>query len=185
MGKRINLVGRRFGHRVVLRREENNKSGQHRWLCRCDCGQQKVVLGHFLLNGIHQSCIQCSMDDRVEDLTGKVFGKWTVIARTEDRGKRATYLCRCECGTEKKVTANLLRSGGSKQCRSCASRSRARDLTGQKFGLWTVIRQAEGRDSSGRVIWLCRCECGTEGVIATGILTTGASKGCRNKCGRE
>lgn len=45
------------------------------------------------------------------DLTGKRFGRWAVIRRGEDRfstnGKRmTTWHCKCDCGTERDVTAN-------------------------------------------------------------------------------
>lgn len=34
------------------------------------------------------------------------------------------------------------------------------DLTGQKFGLITVIEETDKRSPSGDVIWLCKCDCG-------------------------
>lgn len=45
-----------------------------------------------------------------------------------------------------------------------------RDLTGQKWGKLTVLRE-HGRNSEGKVTWLCRCECGNEKVI-TGVKLT-------------
>lgn len=53
------------------------------------------------------------------DLTGKRFGKFTVIAR--DSRKGATYwLCRCDCGNEKVVDGSMIRSGeAAKSCGDC------------------------------------------------------------------
>lgn len=51
------------------------------------------------------------------------------------------------------------------------------DLTGSKFGRWTVIRY-EGINKLHRSMWMCRCECGTEKVIAGYSLTRGGTKSC-------
>ncbi len=47
--------------------------------------------------------------------------------------------------------------------------SKAPDLTGQTFGLLTVIRR-EGSKPYGGFAYLCRCQCGTEKVISSGSL---------------
>jgi len=51
------------------------------------------------------------------DLTGKVFGRLTVIRRSENStiGK-VKWLCKCLCGNEKSVTSNHLQSGHTKSC---------------------------------------------------------------------
>ncbi len=51
------------------------------------------------------------------------------------------------------------------------------DLTDQAFGRWTVIERA-GADKYGRVLWLCKCECGNEGVVPGRYLLNGKSKSC-------
>ena len=43
------------------------------------------------------------------------------------------------------------------------------DLAGQKFGRLTVVGEA-GRDKFGNVLWLCRCDCGSETVVNTNSL---------------
>lgn len=35
------------------------------------------------------------------------------------------------------------------------------DLTGQKFGKWTVLRKAKN-DKNKNLKYLCQCDCGTE-----------------------
>lgn len=51
------------------------------------------------------------------DLTGKKFGRWTVIRRDVDtRYKHPQFLCRCECGEERVVKSQTLRHGESKSC---------------------------------------------------------------------
>jgi hypothetical protein len=46
------------------------------------------------------------------DLSGKTFGRWTVLHYV---GK-AYWQCRCECGTEKQVDGTSLRRGDSESC---------------------------------------------------------------------
>lgn len=55
------------------------------------------------------------------------------------------------------------------------------DLTGKTFDLWTVLREAPRKN--GRVHWLCRCQCGMEGLVQTSDLCSGKSRGCA-VCGK-
>ncbi len=58
------------------------------------------------------------------DLSGKKFGKWTVLSLVKrEKGERYFWLCRCECGTEKKVNASHLKRGASKSC-GCLAREK-------------------------------------------------------------
>lgn len=66
--------------------------------------------------------------------TGKKYGKWTVLgpaesvqyARPDRNGTDSLrkWLCRCECGVERPVYANVLRHGNSTQCADCRYRGR-------------------------------------------------------------
>lgn len=56
MSKCIDLTGQKFGHWTVLSRAENNHKGNSRWLCECDCGIQRVVLGDSLRSGKSTNC---------------------------------------------------------------------------------------------------------------------------------
>lgn len=49
------------------------------------------------------------------------------------------------------------------------------DLTGQRIGLWTVLRFVGGRPQSK---WTCRCDCGTERDVAGVNLRSGHSLSC-------
>lgn len=60
-----NLIGQRFGRLLVLERADNVK-GRAYWLCQCDCGAKKAVMGKLLLNGSTQSC-GCLMRERVAE----------------------------------------------------------------------------------------------------------------------
>lgn len=47
---------------------------------------------------------------------GRVYHRWTVIARQPSRDRTPKVLCRCECGTERMVNVQFLREGKSKSC---------------------------------------------------------------------
>ena len=63
---------------------------------------------------------------------------------------------------------------------------RAKDITGEKFGMWTVegfshiILNEEGR--AANYMYNCRCECGVERKVAISNLKTKTHKGPRG-CG--
>ena len=101
---------------------------------------------------------------KFEDLTGQVFGRWTVLKRVANRGGRTAWLCRCECGTEKEVLSCHLKSGRSQSCGCLRSEihaeKRTKNLIGNKYGKLTVISKDTERTECNRVRWLCMCECG-------------------------
>ena len=50
------LTGKQFGRWTVIRYIGRAYRWQHRWLCRCNCGETKIVLGGNLTMGKSQSC---------------------------------------------------------------------------------------------------------------------------------
>ena len=56
MGKLKDLTGLKFGRLTVIKRVENNKHNQTCWLCKCDCGNEKIIEGYSLTRGRTQSC---------------------------------------------------------------------------------------------------------------------------------
>ena len=51
------------------------------------------------------------------------------------------------------------------------------DLTGKRFGRWTVIRKADVKKDN-RTTWLCKCDCGNEQTITGTNLIRGLTKSC-------
>lgn len=56
MERRKDITGQRFGRLVAVRRVENAKSRNARWLCKCDCGNEKIVYISSLRSGDTISC---------------------------------------------------------------------------------------------------------------------------------
>lgn len=50
------------------------------------------------------------------DLTGTVFGRWTVIGPAPKPAPRGYWICQCECGTYKPVRRIYLTRGLSQSC---------------------------------------------------------------------
>lgn len=54
------------------------------------------------------------------------------------------------------------------------------DMTGQRFGRWTVLGMTAktSKDGHRRTACVCRCECGKERVVYAMSLRSGQSRGC-------
>ena len=113
------------------------------------------------------------------DLTGQVFGRLTVVDFVPNK-KPIHWVCLCECGTKKIVSAANLKSGGTKSCgcynREISSSSKLKDLSGQKYGRLTAVKRVPGGSKS--VKWECLCECGKQVKVRTTTLINGQSKSC-------
>lgn len=116
----IDLAGRVFGRWVVLDKYVRQK-GRTMWLCRCECGTEKLVDGTSLRGGISKGCGCLRAENnrklRFVSLLNKTFGRWTVISlASPDLRGHGKWLCRCECGNEKIVSSMTLVAGSSKSC---------------------------------------------------------------------
>lgn len=61
-----------------------------------------------------------------KDLINQRFGKWLVIKEAPSRyGYRPYWLCKCDCGKQKEVSAQTLLNGSSTQCCACNIRKRS------------------------------------------------------------
>lgn len=125
MGNPVDLTGMRFNRLTVLGRAESGKDGRARWLCKCDCGNERIVLGKSLRNGHTQSC-GCLNKDRTSessfiDRTGERFGRLTVLERSDDyianNGKHhVRWKCICDCGNTTVVDVTQLVGNRTKSC---------------------------------------------------------------------
>lgn len=53
------ITGQKFGKLTAVKKVGSNKHFQTQWLCRCDCGGQKIALSHLLKSGDVKSCKSC------------------------------------------------------------------------------------------------------------------------------
>lgn len=129
MGKKIDLTGQKFGRLTVIEEyPKRNNSGGVQWVCQCECGKTVIINSDNLRRGHTQSCgcqKKISAQKRFIDLTGKKFGKLTVIGRSPriDPHRDTYWICDCDCGnTGYEVLGNNLKRGLVISC-GCGSQS--------------------------------------------------------------
>lgn len=132
MPKIASIVGKRYGHLVVLEeakgyaKNHNFKNTFTYWRCECDCGNTDYYANTNNLNrGKATKCSECSKT--AVDLTGKTFYNLTVLKQNKTYRKNnniknthAYWDCRCICGNIVTVKSSDLQSGLIKQCEFCA-----------------------------------------------------------------
>lgn len=114
---RTSLIGQRFGDLTVIDFSHINKHRNTCWVCQCDCGNHIIVSRNHLQQGDTKSCGCRKHGPEREDITGKRFGRLTVIKYDHDDIHRNSYwLCECDCGNKTVVTRGDLTSGNTTSC---------------------------------------------------------------------
>lgn len=123
----------------------------------------------------------------MENLLGKTFNWLTVIDGPIKReGSRKIYWkCRCQCGAEKEIRADILKAGTTKSCGCWKNQvfiennkiRQTLDLTNQRYGKLVALEKTDMR-KDGRVVWKCICDCGNEYLCDTHSLQEGRTKSC-------
>lgn len=195
----LDLTGQRFGRLTVIKEVDKYISPQGlkfvQWLCKCDCGNDTVVLATNLKTGTTTSCgcysIEQAKKRLFKDLTGQKFGRLTAIKpienHTNSNGKSmmTKWLCKCDCGNECNVQSGNLLSGHTLSC-GCYNKEQMSErslinLIGQRFGRLTVLERVDNIVSpSGNicVAWKCKCDCGKETIVRSSSLLQGHTKSC-------
>ena len=185
------LTGQRFGMWTVIQRDTSKSTTSKRgarWICKCDCGAEKSVLGYALRTGRSSSCGCTTGEKIVIDLTGQRFGKLLVLGRdleTPNKGKGARWICKCDCGNTVSVLSGRLRMGQTRSCgcgRYQGRSSYIESLEGQRFGHWTVSQKDTTKKGEG-AFYICECDCGTVKSVSGYSLKKGFSKSCG--CGKS
>ena len=76
------LTGERFGRLTVIRRVEDDGNRNRRWLCICDCGNEKIVGGRHLTSGATKSCGCANLHNgnlRHGQRHERIYGIWSGI----------------------------------------------------------------------------------------------------------
>ena len=69
MAKCKDLTGIRYGRLTVVKRVENSRSGSSQWLCRCDCGEERIHTAGTLNYGVVLSCGCLGKESRLRSNT--------------------------------------------------------------------------------------------------------------------
>jgi hypothetical protein len=87
MPQLIDLSNKRFGNLVVIKRVGTDQNKRPLWLCKCDCGVEKVINGSSLRNGDTVSCGCYGKKQRIKGKTKhsrtntRLFNVWQNIKR--------------------------------------------------------------------------------------------------------
>ncbi|WP_089087502.1 alcohol dehydrogenase [Secundilactobacillus pentosiphilus] len=87
MSRLKDLTGQRFGRLTVLQREGQSKNGNAKWLCKCDCGNLRVVDGYGLRTGQTVSCGCYRREQARKNILNKPvltqnIGNWHILEKT-------------------------------------------------------------------------------------------------------
>lgn len=136
-GSRKDLIGKKFGKLTALYfneqlYEEARKKGKYiyKWVCECNCKENDKTIVNVsqsdLIRGVTKSCGCIKVGSDIEDLTGKQFGRLTVLnfdQEAYDEGiKNGNYeyrwICECNCDnhTIKSIDGSCLKNGNTVSC---------------------------------------------------------------------
>ena len=111
----INLIGQKFG-RLTVEKLIGTEKRNAIWKCKCDCGNYINKSSYELKYNVYNSC---GCLDEEKNLVSKVFGKLTVLEKSDKKYYRS-FLWKCECNCENKtiiyVSTPSLKSGNTKSC---------------------------------------------------------------------
>lgn len=136
---------------------------------------------------------------RAKDLRGQRIGNLTVLYRVQGNNSQTRWKCLCDCGNITYHYANNLNNNKITHSCGCLSKrgdnlvngdgyqgKNKIDITGQKFGRLTVIKDS-GERKGKEVVWLCKCDCGETIKVRSYDLRHGhtSSCGCLRSKGEE
>lgn len=142
------ISGLKFGRLTAISLVRKTSKGQF-WLCKCECGGEKVARDDTLKSGNTSSC-GCYRRERITaansiDITGQRFGKLVAIERSGySKRHSVVWLCRCDCGGHKHCVVGKLRSGGLISC-GCTVRTKGEPLTSERFRNSAIAQQHKRR----------------------------------------
>lgn len=120
------LTGQRNGLLTAIKPVGKNKSGFIQWLCKCDCGNEKIVsTNSFRKNGTNScGCIKSAKNkipitSDEEKYLNKKFGRLTVTSVWYSAHGRIRLTCKCECGAKVTRTDTTIYDKQRQACSNC------------------------------------------------------------------
>jgi hypothetical protein len=122
MAKPKEMTGKKFGKWTVIKKDTNRTTPAVKWICECECGKLKSILGTTLRMGKSLSCKECWYRkyslNKSSNYLGKINDEWEIIEvplRARENG-----IVRCiKCGNNKSVRLNVYMKKNSPKCNMC------------------------------------------------------------------
>lgn len=209
VGRAKDISGQIFGPFTVLYRCEY-KNDRPYWKVKCNfCGTEDIRRSSELINNTDK--ITCKECGRIDNKTGKRYGKLTVLSNWKRDNNKIYWECQCDCGNITWVSSGNLTSGEVKSCGCLSGQNQkikkekrekewaklnpgdkilvgeAKDLTGKKFKKLTALYRCIPPESYSKnersTFWMCKCDCGEHVIVSSYQLQYGKtySCGCYNK----
>lgn len=165
VNKRFDLTGMIFNRLAVIEYAGYKKDNSYVWRCLCSCGKEHFANSKHLKRGAVKSCgcLQYEPNKakgrpfKGEDLSGKQFGKLTVIRYSySDKHHHRRWECLCECGNTCYIETGSLNQGHNMSCGCMGYRSGNRrgeqvynykgykDITGSRWN--SIVGNAKARN---------------------------------------
>lgn len=108
------MVGEKQGMLTMISFSHTKKENTY-CVFQCDCGNKitRRAASVFMSNPVKPQNCGC-----VNDLTGKIFGRLTVLKyiRTTQERKNKIWECLCQCGNKIELNSNVMLQGNSLSC---------------------------------------------------------------------
>jgi hypothetical protein len=110
-----------------------------------------------------------------KDITGQVFGKVTVIKPDFESGDSRMWICKCQCGIDKSISRDALKSGATVSCGCVGRTSNLKHgmHTSRTYTSWSKMKSRclNPNDDNyylygGRGIFICEKWLSFEGFLA-------------------
>lgn len=142
----------------------------------------KVLTRDLLLSKEFRFLSAEDLEQPVDEYVGKVYGKITVVERNFEHEKSRPshgsryYICKCECGGQKTIAIQKLKSGHT---RSCGCEKHVKINPGEKYGMFTALEPTDRKvGTSQSRHYLCQCECGNVLPVSVSNLKSGKKYSC-------
>lgn len=156
--KALDLTNQRFGRLTVLYKCNYKIGKYYPWHCKCDCGNEKDVLTHYLRNGKTRSCgclrkevaqqrglanRESHSQTNINDLINERFGMLIVLEREDvnDPSGKTIWKCQCDCGNTVSVRRDSLLGGNTTSC-GCL-KSKGQKKIAQILTKYNILFEAE------------------------------------------
>ena len=205
-GKRKHIdINGRYGRLTVLSLYQHVVGSMDKYLCKCDCGKEKIVRKDYLYTSPNPSCgcytTELSIKHNRNNIEGKRFGSLVVKSIYHKRGNRLYWEAVCDCGNMIVKRADSFKSNSSCGCQSLGRLKHYlykqmslrgelwvldrynnihtdKSLIGKRFNRLTLIKYTNLRDKNGNVKCKFKCECGVIVTLPFSVVVKGYTKSC-------
>lgn len=172
MRKNQDIIGRRFQRLVVLEETDKDKNGNRKFICRCDCGNEKAIYKNSLTSGVTVSC-GCYNKEIASNLMSKGFAKIFTkdfIKKEHFENNKSLRQIAKEKNSSLGCLIRYLKKFGIE------AKDNKHHLEGRRFEKLLVTSFSYIKYSTS--YWKCVCDCGNETVVPAGSLLRGRTQSC-------